>query len=229
MVHTLFAALLLLGALITGALAARDQLRAPAVTSPLLAAALLCATALAIMARHPPEFFFKGSVVLALLIALIACAIMLIEGTPQLVRVGANVPVYFILWLGFLVTAGRAFWTLPALGAFAAGFLATGVLFFAVRARAKWLSLSVLIYTINGALVVGGAAALLVVRPALWSLLALLGALLYVGVDALAAWVAWRTPVRRAGLYSALLAAYGALLLAISTWGARLLSLWPFA
>jgi hypothetical protein len=103
------------------------------------------------------------------------------------------------------------------------------VLFFAVRARAKWLSLSVLIYTINGALVVGGAAALLVVRPALWSLLALLGALLYVGVDALAAWVAWRTPVRRAGLYSALLAAYGALLLAISTWGARLLSLWPFA
>lgn len=75
----------------------------------------------------------------------------------------------------------------------------------------------------------GGAAALVAVYPALWSGLALLGALMYTGVDAIGAWASWRRPVQRGGLYQSLLAAFGGLLLAMSVWGDALLHLWPGA
>ena len=227
MVHLIFAALFLLGALTAAALGTRDQARNADVTSPTLAASLLCAAALAMMARQPPDFFFKGTVVLALLIAFIATVLMSIQGTPQVVRAGANTVVYFVLWLGFLVIAGRALWTLPGMIGFAAGFAACVALFFAIRTRVSWLSYTILAYSINMALVVGGAAALVALQPALWTVLCLVGTLLYVGVDMVEAWSTWHAPVRRAGLYRALFLAFGALLLGLSVWGNALLNLQP--
>lgn len=229
MVHLIFAVLFIAGALIATAAAARDQLRTPQSTSPLTAVALLCAAVLSIMARQPPTFFYKGSIALALLVAMLAMALMAIKGTPQLVHVGTNVVVYLILWLGFLAASGRALWTLPGLIAFFAGFVALGALYFVVRSRLAWLSLSVLLYIVNAALVVGGAAALVAVHPALWSILALVGALLYVGSDSVRAWATWRGPVHRGGLHQALLVSLGGLLLAVSVWGDALLHLWPGA
>jgi len=229
MVHTIFALLLLAGALVASGLAARDHARAPAATSPMIVVALLCASIIAIMGKTPPTFFYKGSIVLALLIALLAMALMMIEGTPQIVRVGANVSVYFILWLGFLVTAGRAFWSWPGLIAFMVGIAAVAALFLALRKKLAWLSVSAGIYALNAAMVIGGVAALVALRPALWSILALLGALLFTGVDGVAAWAQWRTPLPRAAIYQALFLTLGALLLSASVWGDALRTLWPFS
>ncbi len=227
MVHLIFAALFLVGALAATFVAARDQLRAPKATSAMVGVALACASAIAIMAKAPPDFYYKGSLVLALVIATLSMLMMVIQNTPQLVRVGANTIIYFILWLGFLVTTGRVLWSMPGLIGFFAGFLAFGALFFAIRTRIAWLSISVITYTVNAALVVGGAGALLAVRPALWSLLALVGAILYLGADVLSAWTTWRAPVQRSSMYLALLISVGGLLLALSVWGDKLLQLWP--
>ncbi len=227
MFHLTTATIGLLVALVATFVAARDQLRKPASTTPILAGVMFLAVILSVMARTPPSFYYKGSVTLALLIAAIATVFMVIEGTPLIVRSGANTIVYFILWLGFLVTAGRAFWTLPALLAFAIGLVAYGALFLIVRKRLKWLALTVLLYALNAAMVVGGAAALLVVRPALWSVLALIGAVFLTGADVVAAQSTWRSPLRNDRLYQTLLIALGAILLAVSVWGDALTRLWP--
>lgn len=227
MVHLTFASLFVVGALTATALGARYQARDGTVTSPVLVASLLCANALAIMARQPPDFFYKGAIVLALLIALIATALMCIRGTPQVVRAGANTVIYFILWLAFLITAGRALWTWPGMLGLLAGFVPSALLFFAIRTRLAWLSYTIIAYIINMSLVVGGASALVALEPALWSILCLVGALLYVGVDLVTAWSTWHAPVRRAGLYNALFLSLGSLLLGISVWGDTLLNLLP--
>ena len=230
MVNLSFAALFFLGALATAGMAGRDQVRAPGLPTPMVAVALFCATVLALLARLPPDFFYlfyKSTIVLGLLIAAIAMAFMTINGTPQVVRSGSNVVVYFILWLGFLCTSGRAFWSAPGLIAFLIGLVLCGAVFLALRPRLAWLSLSVLLYTLNAAFVVGGAAALAAVHPGLWSALALIGAVVFTSADAVSAWATWRGPIRWGGLYQALLISFGGLLLALSVWSDTLLNLWP--
>lgn len=219
------AAALTLGALVLAGLSIRAALRTPNAPNAMALGGLLIAAVVAIMAPTPPTFFYKGGVTLALLLLLVAEGLSVIPGTPRLLRYGSNTILYFLLWLTLYSTTGRALWSLPGLAALAPLLLAAG-LFFLLRAKLGILTITVIAYMANAALAVGAAAALVAVRPALWSALALAGLLLLTVSDLIPAWHRWRSPIKRAPLYATLSTLAAALLLAWSIWGDGLLTLW---
>lgn len=235
MIHLYFALALTLGALVAAGMAVREYLRwrrslvvmeradlpvpvATAAPIPVRLLVYLIALVVALIAPLPVTIVYKASIGFVLLLLLLMELLLTIPGTPTIVRTGTNVALYFVLWLGFAATVGRALWSAGGLVALLPVLLAV-LYWWLVRKKLGYLQISVIVYMVNAVLVLCFAAALFATRPALWTLFGLLGALAYVGVDAVRGCSAFRVPVANSEFYQMILCMLASLMLAWSVWG----------
>ena len=243
MIHLYFGIGLLLVALIAAGLAVREHMRwrrAVAILGELGQDLPVAATApniwrlvcfllllvLALIAPAPPTVFYKATIGLALIVFLLAELFLAIPGTPGVLRTGTNFAIFFLLWLGFVVTTGPAFWSLLSLVALVP--LAIGALYWwSLRERLGYLEITVGLYILNCALAAAFAATLAATTfLAIWSLLAMVGTMLLCGAEMLRGWSRFVRERNNQGLYEMLLLMGGWLLLSISVWGATLAQPW---
>lgn len=236
MIHFYVALALTLVAVVAGGFALRDHLRwqrsirlleaadlslpttSASAPIPIRLLVYLLAIVIALIAPVPFSVFYKATIGLALVIFLLMELFLTVPGTPTILRTGTNSAIYFVLWLGFVVTTGSALWSLWGLVALIPIALAL-LCWWLWRAKLGYLAISVIAYMVNATLVLAFAATLAATHFALWSLLTLFGSLLLVGVDLLRGWEAFRAPVRNCELYQLTFCLLATLLLAWSTWG----------
>lgn len=180
--------------------------------------AIFACMIVALLSIAPPFYFYKGALCLAILILIVGDGLMLIPGSPPTLRGGVNVVVYFLMWLAFSITAGRQLWTLPGLWGLLP--LAVGALLyvFVFYPRLEEMRLTVGLYMLNAAFVVASAVALFAIKPGPWSFVGMLGAIVFVSADVIAAFHAWWKPFRWMPLYWTLCLLLGLLILAWSNW-----------
>lgn len=234
MIHLYFALGVTLLILVATGLAVRDALRmtrpvsiygvngyeAPAAVdapNPYRLAALVLVMILAMISPVPPGPVYKAGIIFALLLVFMTEVLMVIPGSPRILRTGSNVALYFVLWVTFASATGISFWSWWGLLALIP--VGLGALFFLqLRGQVKFLQITIIAYMVNGALVVSFASTLLATHFALWSLFALLGAVALIGADMLEGWNRFRAPVVRLDLWQMILYLLGVLLLAWSVW-----------
>lgn len=208
-------AVVILGAAYGAAMTTR---RPPTLIWPRVAALLGCLI-VALLPIDPPFYFYKGAICLALLILFLGEALMLIPGTPPTLRAGANVVIDLLLWLGYSITAGIAIWSLRGLWGLIPLIIGGLLYYFVFFPRlSREMRLTVGLYMGNATLVAMAAVALFAVKPAAWSFVGMVGALLFIGADLLAGLHAWRRPVRWFPVLWTLLLVLGALVIAASNW-----------
>lgn len=172
---------------------------------------------LAMVSPLPPGPAYKGGIIFALLLIFMTEVLMAIPGTPRILRTGSNVALYFVLWVTFASATGISFWSWWGLLALIP--IALGALYFLpIRGGLNYLQITVLVYMVNGALVLSFASTLAATHFALWSISALLGALALIGADMLEGWNRFHSPVVRLDLWQMILILLGILLLAWSVW-----------
>lgn len=216
--HALFAILFSVFALVAAGLSARLTLRRGAGPEvefdywrPL---ATLAAVIVALIAPDPVWVLYKGFIVFALLISLVADLVWAIPGTPLIVFIGAKLPTYFVLWVGM---AALLDWHIPSPWVLIAPALAVGT-FFVLRPGLKELWPWVIAYLVNAALLGWVALDLAGNVRAWWVLAAGIGVLLLLASDAVLGVSAFRRPIRHALPISMALLLLGRLALAWSVW-----------
>lgn len=236
MIHFYAALVLTVGALVAAGFALRDHLRwqqsvrllevadlnvpvSQTAPNPVRLLVYLLAIIIALIAPQPASIVYKACIGFVLVLFLLMELLLTIPGTPGIVRSGTNSALYFVLWLGFAAATGSAFWSLWGLVALIPLALAA-LYWWLIRKRLGYLQITVVVYMVNATLVLCFAATFFATQPGLGSLLALLGALLFVGADALRGWNVYRTPLRNGALSQLLCLLLATLLLAWSVWGA---------
>jgi len=235
MIHLYVALALTLGALVAAGVAIRDHLRwqrslrliesaglnlpvSATAPNPMRLLVYLLAIVIALVAPQPVSIMYKACIGFALVLFLLMELLLTIPGTPAILRSGTNSALYFVLWLGLAATTGGALWSLWGMAALIPVALAA-LYWWLIRKRLGYLQITVVVYMVNATLVFCFATALFATQPAFWSLLGLLGALLFVGADALRGWDAFRRPLHNGALSQLLCLLFATLLLAWSTWG----------
>jgi hypothetical protein len=238
MIHFYAALVLTLGALIAAGFAVREELRwrrsvrmlegasmnvpvSATAPNPVRLLVYLLASIIALVSPMPHSIFYKACIGFVLVLFLLMEVLLTVPGTPAILKTGTNIALYFVLWLGFSVTTGDSLWTWWGLVALVP--IALGALYWwLIRARLGYLQISVIVYIVNATLVLCFAATLFATQFALWSLFGLLGAILFVGADAVRGWDSFRAPLRSSSMVQLLCLMAATLLLAWSTWGATL-------
>lgn len=213
------AGFLALSALVLAGVYIWSDLQAEA--GPIVALRPLCTLAVAIvamMAPMPVSLFFKGAIVLGLLLSLVADGLLAIESTPPVIGAGIYLVVYFLYLLAF---SSQTVWQIPTVW----------VLPLILYAGWWWLRLApsfrevrgaVLAYTVMLGLMVWQALELAVQRGEPWAFVALAAALIFGLADSMRGIVLLRGPIN--GGDAIALSAYflGQWLIAFSLWGGAL-------
>ncbi|MGL4650815.1 MAG: hypothetical protein ACRC1H_15515, partial [Caldilineaceae bacterium] len=145
---------------------------------------LVLAFVVGALAVEPVTVPYKGIIGFVLLVLILREAFAWIPGTPRAATVGANFFVWFLLWLTFSTTVGKAFWSWQGLIALAPLVLVAWPAW-RMRARTGALWLTLVLYSAQVALALGFVLLLVVQQFAAWSICALLATVVLASADLL--------------------------------------------
>lgn len=184
---------------------------------PLATLALLVVALIAPLPSFPSALTYKGIIAFALMVIIVDDFLAIIPGTPQVLLLAAMMPAYFLFWMAFsaplrLHLPSPFVLLAPAVG---------GLLYWQIAPRLAELRPWVIFYVVNMSLLLWTAIDLAAQLREIWTFLALGGALLLAGADALRGVDIFRRPVRNADVIAALIRFAGYALIAWSVWGMR--------
>jgi len=216
MLQLIATALFLIATGVTTVLALRTKVDSQRTRYLALTALLLLTTAF--LVPEPVAPFYKAAIILALILYLIHWGLRLLPGSPTVVGYSLHLIGAFLYMAAFAATHNAKWPTLWVL----LPLLGFGFFYWRARAHLAELQESIVIYMVAFFLMLWQAIEMVVVHPAPWAILGLLGAVGVVAGQTMLGTHHFIQPIRRYAQWSNGITVLGHGLVILSMWGATL-------